>query len=78
MIGLFSTLFCLIFSATCSFEHLQRSGLRRLDLFTSFYFVMVTFSTVGYGDFYPDWWMSRLCVIILIGVAFGVLPSKVS
>ena len=78
MIGLFSTLFCLLFSGACGIEHLQRSGYRRLDLFNSFYFVMVTFSTVGYGDFYPDWWMSRLYVCILIMVAFGVLPTKVS
>ncbi|KAK6019774.1 hypothetical protein OSTOST_14582, partial [Ostertagia ostertagi] len=34
----------------CSIEHLQRAGERQFDLFTSFYFVMVTFSTVGYGD----------------------------
>ncbi|KAK6054861.1 hypothetical protein COOONC_07635 [Cooperia oncophora] len=36
----------------CSIEHLQRAGERQFDLFTSFYFVMVTFSTVGYGDWY--------------------------
>uniref|UniRef100_A0AC34GPY2 Potassium channel domain-containing protein n=1 Tax=Panagrolaimus sp. ES5 TaxID=591445 RepID=A0AC34GPY2_9BILA len=78
MTGLFSTLFCLIFSGACAFEHLQRSGIRRLNLFESFYFVMVTFSTVGFGDIHPDWWMSQLCVCILIFVAFGVLPSKVS
>uniref|UniRef100_A0AC35GHA1 Potassium channel domain-containing protein n=1 Tax=Panagrolaimus sp. PS1159 TaxID=55785 RepID=A0AC35GHA1_9BILA len=78
MTGLFSTLFCLIFSGACGIEHLQRSGIRRFNLFQGFYFVMVTFSTVGFGDFYPDWWMSQLYVCILIGVAFGVLPSKVS
>ncbi|KAK5978953.1 hypothetical protein GCK32_019178 [Trichostrongylus colubriformis] len=47
---LFSTLICLIFTGMCSIEHLQRAGERQFDLFTSFYFVMVTFSTVGYGD----------------------------
>lgn len=31
-------------------EHLQRAGYRQFDLFTSFYFVMVTFSTVGKTD----------------------------
>ncbi|XGW15317.1 hypothetical protein V3C99_001080 [Haemonchus contortus] len=73
---LFSTLICLIFTGMCSIEHLQRAGERQFDLFTSFYFVMVTFSTVGYGDWYPDTWMSRLCVIILICVALVLLPSQ--
>lgn len=73
---LFSVLLCLIFTGMCSIEHLQRAGDRQFDLFTSFYFVMVTFSTVGYGDWYPDTWMSRLCVIILICVALVLLPSQ--
>uniref|UniRef100_A0A915D9P3 Calcium-activated potassium channel BK alpha subunit domain-containing protein n=1 Tax=Ditylenchus dipsaci TaxID=166011 RepID=A0A915D9P3_9BILA len=46
-------------------------------LFNSLYFITVTFSTVGYGDWFPDWWMSRFYVIILIVVAFVVLPSKI-
>uniref|UniRef100_A0A914C8I7 RCK N-terminal domain-containing protein n=1 Tax=Acrobeloides nanus TaxID=290746 RepID=A0A914C8I7_9BILA len=77
MIELFSLLICLIFTGTCGIQHLQRAGEQQFDLFTSFYFVMVTFSTVGYGDCYPDTWMSRLYVVILICVAFGVLPSKI-
>ena len=47
MIELFSLLICLIFTGTCGIQHLQRAGERQFDLFTSFYFVMVTFSTVG-------------------------------
>ncbi|VDN58405.1 unnamed protein product [Dracunculus medinensis] len=77
IIILLSTLICLIFTGTCGIEHLQRGGDRQFDLFTSFYFVIVTFSTVGYGDWYPDTWMSRLYVIILICVAFAVLPSQI-
>ncbi|MFH4974553.1 hypothetical protein AB6A40_001262 [Gnathostoma spinigerum] len=77
MIVLFSVLICLIFTGACGMEHLQRAGQRHFDLFTSLYFVMVTFSTVGYGDLYPDTWMSRLYVISLICIAFGILPSQV-
>lgn len=60
----------------CSIEHLQRARGKRIDLFTSFYFVMVTFSTVGYGDWYPDYWASQLCVVILICVALGLIPKQ--
>lgn len=77
MIGLFSTMVCLIFTGTCGMEHLQRAGWKHFDLFNSLYFIMVTFSTVGYGDFYPDIWVSRLFVMILIVVAILVLPSKI-
>ncbi|CAG9536774.1 unnamed protein product [Cercopithifilaria johnstoni] len=77
MVILLSTLLCLVFTGTCGIEHLQRSGERRFDLFTSFYFVIVTFSTVGYGDWYPDTWMSRLFVVILICIAFAILPKQI-
>uniref|UniRef100_A0A915Q1H6 Potassium channel domain-containing protein n=1 Tax=Setaria digitata TaxID=48799 RepID=A0A915Q1H6_9BILA len=77
MLILFSTLLCLVFTGTCGIEHLQRAGERRFDLFTSFYFVMVTFSTVGYGDWYPDTWMSRLFVVVLICIAFAILPKQI-
>ncbi|VDM80860.1 unnamed protein product [Strongylus vulgaris] len=75
---LFSIMLCLIFTGNFyCIEHLQRGGDRQFDLFTSFYFVMVTFSTVGYGDWYPDTWMSRLCVVSFICIALVLLPSQV-
>ncbi|KAL3989241.1 Calcium-activated BK potassium channel alpha subunit family protein [Acanthocheilonema viteae] len=55
----------------------MRSGERQFDLFTSFYFVMVTFSTVGYGDYYPETWMSKLFVVVLICIAFAILPKQI-
>ncbi|PAV72740.1 hypothetical protein WR25_18722 isoform B [Diploscapter pachys] len=73
---LFSVLVCLIFTGMCSIEHLQRAGQRQFGLFNSLYFVMVTFSTVGYGDWYPDVWMSQLCVMVLIIVALGLVPKQ--
>ena len=44
-----ATLICLVFTSVCGVQHFQRAGHRRLDLFQSTYFVVVTFSTVGYG-----------------------------
>lgn len=39
--------------------------------------MVVTFSTVGYGDFVPDIWPSQLYMVIMICVALIVLPTQV-
>ncbi|KOB73041.1 Uncharacterized protein OBRU01_11412, partial [Operophtera brumata] len=54
----------------------KRAGHRHLNLFQATYFVVVTFSTVGYGDFVPDIWPSQLFMVIMIGVALVVLPTQ--
>lgn len=56
---------------------MERAG-ENLDLLTSFYFCIVTFSTVGYGDVTPKIWPSQLLVVIMICVALVVLPLQVS
>lgn len=61
----------------CGIQHFQRAGHRHLNLFQATYFVVVTFSTVGYGDFVPDIWPSQLFMVIMIGVALVVLPTQV-
>uniref|UniRef100_A0A914V2D5 Potassium channel domain-containing protein n=1 Tax=Plectus sambesii TaxID=2011161 RepID=A0A914V2D5_9BILA len=73
---LLAMLLCLLFTSTCGIQHLQRAGNRTLPLHTSLYFVIVTFSTVGYGDIYPDYWMSQLFVILMICIAIGTLPTQ--
>lgn len=49
-----------------------------MNLFQSTYYVVVTFSTVGYGDYVPDIWPSQLYMVIMICVALIVLPTQVS
>ncbi|XP_026667395.1 potassium channel subfamily T member 1 isoform X2 [Ceratina calcarata] len=71
-----ATLLCLVFTSVCGFQHFQRAGHRHLNLFQSTYFVVVTYSTVGYGDFVPDIWPSQLYMIIMICVALIVLPTQ--
>ncbi|XP_075585247.1 slowpoke 2 isoform X4 [Dermatophagoides farinae] len=71
-----ATLLCLIFTSLCGFQHFQRAGGRNVDLFESLYFVVVTFATVGYGDYKPDRWPSQLFMVIMIGVALIVLPTQ--
>ncbi|XP_037536160.1 potassium channel subfamily T member 1 isoform X2 [Nematolebias whitei] len=72
---LICTLLCLVFTGACGIQHLERAG-KNLSLFDSFYFCIVTFSTVGYGDVTPKIWPSQLLVVILICVALVVLPLQ--
>uniref|UniRef100_A0A3Q1H0R9 Potassium sodium-activated channel subfamily T member 1 n=1 Tax=Acanthochromis polyacanthus TaxID=80966 RepID=A0A3Q1H0R9_9TELE len=72
---LICTLLCLVFTGACGIQHLERAG-KHLTLFDSFYFCIVTFSTVGYGDVTPRIWPSQLLVVILICVALVVLPLQ--
>ncbi|XP_015221971.1 potassium channel subfamily T member 1 isoform X3 [Lepisosteus oculatus] len=72
---LICTLLCLVFTGTCGIQHLERAG-KNLSLFNSFYFCIVTFSTVGYGDVTPRIWPSQLLVVIMICVALVVLPLQ--
>lgn len=62
--------------SVCGIQHFQRAGHRHLNLFQSTYYVVVTFSTVGYGDFVPDIWPSQLYMVIMICVALIVLPTQ--
>ncbi|KAF6274594.1 potassium sodium-activated channel subfamily T member 2 [Rhinolophus ferrumequinum] len=72
---LISTLLCLIFTCICGIQHLERIG-KKLNLFDSLYFCIVTFSTVGFGDVTPETWSSKLFVVIMICVALVVLPIQ--
>ncbi|XP_056631344.1 potassium channel subfamily T member 2 [Diorhabda sublineata] len=71
-----ATLICLVFTSVCGIQHCQRAGHRHLNLFQATYYVVVTFSTVGYGDFVPDIWPSQLWMVIMICVALIVLPTQ--
>jgi len=42
------------------------------------YFVVVTFTTVGYGDMLPTGHGSRLLMVIFIVTAFTIIPSRVA
>ncbi|XP_055872368.1 potassium channel subfamily T member 2-like isoform X3 [Biomphalaria glabrata] len=74
---LIATLCCLIFTTICGIQHIQRGSYeRQLNMFESVYFVIVTLSTVGYGDISPDIWLGQLFMCIMICVAFSFIPRQ--
>ncbi|RUS81211.1 hypothetical protein EGW08_011005 [Elysia chlorotica] len=45
-------------------------------MFEAVYFVIVTLSTVGYGDISPDIWLGQLFMLFMICVAFSFIPRQ--
>ena len=62
--------------SVCVIHHFERLGFQ-IDLFNSFWYTIVTFSTVGYGDVYPGHWTGKALMIVFIVSALIYLPTKV-
>ncbi|XP_063720969.1 potassium channel subfamily T member 1-like [Symsagittifera roscoffensis] len=77
LVNLLSFIFCLGFTCVCGINYLERTQKDdQFDMFNSFWFVMVTFSTVGYGDLTPLWWLSKLFVVVTICLALSLIPIQ--
>ncbi|KAK7485655.1 hypothetical protein BaRGS_00023104, partial [Batillaria attramentaria] len=71
------TLCCLVFTTICGIQHIQRSSFEKpLNMFESVYFVIITFSTVGYGDISPDIWTGQLFMFVMICIGFAFIPKQ--
>lgn len=53
-------------------------GVSTTNFHQMIYFVVVTLSTVGYGDIIPASFLGKFCVIILIVLAIGLIPKQTS
>nr|XP_006821642.1 PREDICTED: potassium channel subfamily T member 2-like [Saccoglossus kowalevskii] len=76
LVMLCCTLICLAFTSICGVEHLERASPDKMSLFEAVYFIVVTFSTVGYGEIHVHVWPSQLYVSIMIIAALIVVPIQ--
>lgn len=55
----------------------QEFGSDEWNFFNSFWFIVVTLSTVGYGDFSPDTIQGRIFVVLMIVVTINIFYNEV-
>ncbi|KAI8886667.1 voltage-gated potassium channel [Backusella circina FSU 941] len=78
LIHLVSTMVVLIYNGACAFQYIEVTfGTHNYTIIESIYVVMVTLSTVGYGDITPDTQGSRIVMMLLIVIALAVLPTLI-
>ena len=88
LIVLVVTVLYLLYTAMCMFQFLELyfqppgpDGItlyKFLNLSDSLYFIVITVSTVGYGDISPTSIPGRLLIVILILVSLAVVPGLVT
>jgi hypothetical protein len=59
-------------------QPLESFGATRLLWHECLYFVVVTVTTVGFGDIFPVTTLSRMLMVLIIIVAFSLIPPLVS
>lgn len=80
LIVLLVTVVTIIVFFTCMFQVAEyKTGAHiYYTVFDSMYFIMVSMATIGYGDIYPQSWLGRLTVIVLIVFMFLLIPTLIS
>eukprot|EP00658_Telonema_sp_P-2_P000551 TRINITY_DN10206_c0_g2_i5.p1 TRINITY_DN10206_c0_g2~~TRINITY_DN10206_c0_g2_i5.p1 ORF type:complete len:991 (+),score=268.33 TRINITY_DN10206_c0_g2_i5:86-3058(+) len=77
--------FCFVFISSglvhaCDqlFSGEQFSGAVDIQFHEAFYYIIVTITTVGYGEIYPQTTVSQMLMVVIIVAAFTILPAQVS
>ena len=79
VLALIFTIFSLIFCAAGVIQVVETElGDAEMPFHTAFYFVVVTITTVGYGDITPDTTIGQFVVIIVIILAVILVPQQFS
>jgi voltage-gated potassium channel len=53
-------------------------GLEGWDYIDSFYFSVITLTTIGYGDLHPTTPLSKLCVVVFVFLGLGIILGFIS
>ncbi|KAI8643141.1 hypothetical protein BD408DRAFT_415336 [Parasitella parasitica] len=76
LVHLVGTLVALLYNGMSAFQYCEVTfGDINYSILDSLYVVMVTLSTVGYGDITPHTQGSRIVMMLLIVISLAVLPS---
>ena len=68
LISLLFTICSILFTSVCLMHYLERthSDSSIPNLFESLWFIIITITTVGYGDIYPATWYGKVFIMILV------------
>ena len=72
-----------VFISTCTIEYVERvqvgnrADSQPKDLAESVYMLLITITTVGYGDFSPGTWLGRALTLVVIFTVLLYLPGTV-
>jgi hypothetical protein len=82
LIILFAYIWTLLYFGVCSFNYFETkipsNFPSSLSLIDSFYFIVITMSTVGYGEITPKTAPGKLVIVLLIFAGLALLPGLVS
>ena len=75
LITLMGFLLCILYSSLCFFQFMeQQFGRQYYSTIECLYFVLVSVSTIGYGDISPNTIQSKIVIILMIVVLLAVVP----
>ncbi|KAI8817733.1 uncharacterized protein EV422DRAFT_213864 [Fimicolochytrium jonesii] len=79
LVFLISTILALMYVASCAFQYFEtRFAEQEITLSQALYFIVITASTVGYGDVSPKSIPGQFVVIVFIILAISILPGLIS